>query len=129
MKVKAEFKMNLARRLTSALWIALSALALSPLSARAQSCQTSSDLDDATRNAVTSAGQRYFGLAARGDVASMRQNSIPSLASDFGGIEGPRWAPNRADSLRAECLPRCILFPPLFPPFFIKAINLCPLRC
>jgi hypothetical protein len=87
MKVKAEFKMTLARSLTLALWIALSALALSPVSAYAQSCQTSSDLDDATRSALTAAGQRYFAMAAKGDAASMRQNSIPSLASDFGGIE------------------------------------------
>jgi hypothetical protein len=87
MKVKAEFKMTLARSLTLALWIALSALALSPVSAYAQSCQTSSDLDDATRSALTAAGQRYFGMAAKGDAASMRQNSIASLASDFGGIE------------------------------------------
>jgi hypothetical protein len=87
MKVKAEFKMNLARSLTPALWIALSAVPFSPLSARAQSCQTSSDLDDATRTTITAAGQRYFGMATRGDVTSMRQNAIPSLASDFSGIE------------------------------------------
>src|SRR5579864_7465329 len=87
MKVKAEFKMNLARSFTSVLWIALASLAFSPLSVRAQSCQTSSDLDDATRAAITAAGQRYFGMAVKGDVASMRQNSIPSLASDFAGIE------------------------------------------
>ena len=79
--------MNLARSLTPALWIALSAAALLPLSARAQSCQTSSDLDDATRTAITAAGQRYFGMAVKNDVASMRQNAIPSLASDFSGIE------------------------------------------
>lgn len=79
--------MNLARSLNSALWIALSALAFSPVIVRAQSCQTSSDLDDATRTAITSAGQRYFGMAVKGDVASMRQNSIPSLASDFSGVE------------------------------------------
>lgn len=79
--------MNLARSLNPAVWIALFVLALSPLIARAQSCQTSSDLDDATRNTLSAAGQRYFGMAARGDVASMRQNSIPTLASDFGGIE------------------------------------------
>jgi hypothetical protein len=76
--------MNLARSLTPALWIAL---AFAPLGARAQSCQTSSDLDDATRTAITAAGQRYFGMATKGDVASMRQNAIPSLASDFSGIE------------------------------------------
>ena len=79
--------MNLARSLAPALWIVLSAVALSPLSARAQSCQTSSDLDDANRTAITAAGQRYFGMATRGDVATMRQNAIPSLASDFSGIE------------------------------------------
>src|SRR6202043_1112719 len=65
-----------------------SALAFSPFNARAQSCQTSSDLDDATRTSTTAAGQRYFGMATKGDVAAMRQNAIPSLASDFSGIEG-----------------------------------------
>ena len=79
--------MNLARSLTLALWIALAALAFSPLSARAQSCQTAGDLDDATRTAITAAGQRYFGMAIRGDVASLRMNAIPGLASDFSGIE------------------------------------------
>jgi hypothetical protein len=87
MKVKAEFNMNLARSRTPALWMALVALALSPFSARGQSCQTSSDLDDATRSVITAAGQRYFGMATKGDVASMRQNAIPGLASDFSGIE------------------------------------------
>jgi hypothetical protein len=76
--------MKVARSLIPALWIAL---AFAPLSARAQSCQTASDLDDATRTALTTAGQRYFGMASKGDVASMRQNAIPSLASDFSGIE------------------------------------------
>jgi hypothetical protein len=88
MKVKAEFPMNLARSVTSVLWIALSALVFSPLNAGAQSCQTSSDLDDATRTSITAPGQRYFGMATKGDVAAMRQNAIPSLASDFSGIEG-----------------------------------------
>lgn len=53
----------------------------------AQTCQTSADMDAAVRTAITSAGQRYFGLATKGDVASLKQNSIPSLASDFGGVE------------------------------------------
>jgi hypothetical protein len=88
MKVKAELTMNLApRSVSTALWIALSVLAFAPLSAHAQSCQTSSDLEDAPRAAITSAGQRYFDMAAKGDVASLRQNAIPSLASDFSGIE------------------------------------------
>jgi hypothetical protein len=79
--------MNLSRSLTPALWVVLSAAAFAPLGARAQSCQTSSDLDDSSRNAITATGQRYFGMATKGDAASLRQNSIPSLASDFSGIE------------------------------------------
>ncbi len=59
----------------------------SSASARAQSCQTSGELDDATRSAISAAGQRYFDMAAKADLASMRQNSIASLAADFSGIE------------------------------------------
>ena len=70
-----------------ALSVALIALALFPLNAGAQSCQTSSELDDATRTTLTTAGQRYFDMAAKGDAASLRQNAIPSLVSDFSGIE------------------------------------------
>src|SRR5579863_1730826 len=62
-------------------------LAFLSSSAAAQSCQTSGELDDATRTAITTAGQRFFDLAAKGDSATMKQNAIPSLASDFGGIE------------------------------------------
>lgn len=70
-----------------ALWIAFLALALLPQGARAQSCQTSADMDATSRTAITAAAQRYFDIAGRGDAASLRQNSIPSLASDFVGIE------------------------------------------
>ena len=80
-------KIASSNRPVSALWIALSALALFSTNLAAQTCQTSAELDDATRTAITSAGQRYFDMAARGDAASLRQNSIPSLAADFTGIE------------------------------------------
>ncbi len=56
-------------------------------SVRAQSCQTSGDLDQATRSAITAAGQRYFDMAAKGDVASLRQHAVASLAADFSAIE------------------------------------------
>jgi hypothetical protein len=52
-----------------------------------QSCETSDDLDAATRSAISSAGQRYFNMVAKGDAASLRQGAIPSLASDFSGVE------------------------------------------
>jgi len=83
--------MNLAsRQLSTVFWIVLrTVLAVSAVTvgAHAQSCQTAGDLDEATRAALTVAGQRYFGMAAKGDAASLRQSAIPSLASDFTGIE------------------------------------------
>jgi hypothetical protein len=63
-------------------------LGFSAANARGESCLTASDMDAATRNALTSTGLRYFDMIARGDVAGLRQNAIPSLASDFSGIEG-----------------------------------------
>ncbi len=79
---------RMSRWLYLAFGIALSSfLAFSPLNARAQSCQTSADLEDAARTALTAAGQHYFDVVAKGDVASLRQNAIPSLAADFSGIE------------------------------------------
>src|SRR5258708_5092212 len=86
MKRKAEFMNLMSRRLLD-FCIALSVVAFSPLSTRAQGCQTSADMEEATRAAITAAGQRYYGMAGRGDVTSLRQNSIPSIASDFSGIE------------------------------------------
>jgi hypothetical protein len=72
-----------------ALWSALWLLpGLMSSSAQAQSCQTASEIDAATKTAIQSAGQRYYEMAAKGDAASLRQNAIPSLASDFAGIEG-----------------------------------------
>src|SRR5438309_7642039 len=56
-------------------------------SAGAQTCQTSSDMDAATRSALEAVGKKYFGMAANGDVFSLKQNAIPSLASNFSGIE------------------------------------------
>jgi len=62
-------------------------VSLGTVGAHAQSCEVSADMDDATRNPITAAGQRYFDMAAKGDVASMRQNTIGPLASDFSSVE------------------------------------------
>ncbi len=69
----------------SFLWLVL-ALAFS-FPVFAQSCQGSEDLDDVTRAAITSAAQRDFDMAAKGDVASLRQDAIASLAANFSPIE------------------------------------------
>lgn len=55
--------------------------------ALAQTCQTATDLDEATRTAISTAGQRFFEMAAKGDSASMKLNSTPSLSGNFAGIE------------------------------------------
>lgn len=62
-------------------------LAFLPGSADAQTCQTANDMDPALRTAITNAGQRYFGMAVKGDTVSLRQSAIPSLASDFVGVQ------------------------------------------
>lgn len=54
----------------------------------AQNCQTSSEIDDATRDSIAAAGRHYFDMAARGDTAAMRAGAIASVASDFSGIDG-----------------------------------------
>jgi hypothetical protein len=53
----------------------------------AESCLTSTDMDAATRTALTTTGLRYFNFVAAGDAGSLRQNAIPSLAGDFSGVE------------------------------------------
>jgi hypothetical protein len=56
-------------------------------SAQAQTCLTVSDMDQSTRSALDSIAKRYFDMVARGDTATLKQNSIPSLVSSFSGIE------------------------------------------
>jgi len=55
--------------------------------ASAQSCLTSSDMDQPTRSAIEAAAKKYFDMAAHGDSAGLKQNAIPSLASGFSGVE------------------------------------------
>jgi hypothetical protein len=52
-----------------------------------QSCQGPGDMDAAVKTALESAAKRYFDMSAHGDVAGLKQNSIPAVAASFGGIE------------------------------------------
>jgi len=52
-----------------------------------QTCQTATDMNDSTRAALDTAARHYFDLAAKGDIAGLRQNSIPGVAANFAGIE------------------------------------------
>jgi len=60
---------------------------LAGISANAQTCLTSGDMDEPTRSALVSTAMRYFDMAARGDSADLRLNAIASLTADFSGIE------------------------------------------
>jgi hypothetical protein len=53
----------------------------------AETCVTSNDMEPAVKSAILAASQKYFDQTAKGDAASLRQGAIPSLASDFSGIE------------------------------------------
>jgi hypothetical protein len=53
----------------------------------AQTCLSGEDVDPATKTALENTARRYFEMVAKGDVASLRQNAIPSVAADFSGIE------------------------------------------
>jgi hypothetical protein len=83
-----------------------------------QTCFTSDDMDAATRSALQSAATRYFDMLARGDSASIKQNSIPSLASNFGGLESTI-KDNQANLSGAHGAPR--------PPFLLRAEGTAPI--
>jgi hypothetical protein len=96
----------------------LVALAFCTLNAVAENCLTASDMDAATKAAISNSGARYFDMVARGDVASLRQNAIPSLAGDFSGIEGTV-KENQAALAGSKGTPR--------PPFLLEAEGTAPI--
>jgi uncharacterized protein GlcG (DUF336 family) len=87
--------------------------------ARAQTCLTSGDMDEPTRAALQNAGQKYFQMVSHGDSASLKQNAIPSLASDFSGIENAI-KDNQAALTGATATAR--------PPFLLKVEGTAPLQ-
>src|SRR5882762_8469708 len=52
-----------------------------------QTCVTSADMETPVRAGLEAAGQKYFALAAKGDVAGLKASAIPSVAADFSGIQ------------------------------------------
>jgi hypothetical protein len=86
---------------------------------QAQTCLTSDDMDIPTKTALTTTGQRYFDLVAKGDSATLRQSAIPSLAGDFSGIEGAV-KENQPNLAGAKATPRA--------PYLLKAEGTAPLQ-
>jgi len=83
-----------------------------------QTCYTAGDMDESTQSALVSTSKRYFDMAARGDAASLKQNAILSLASDFSGIENAI-KENQPDLAGAQGTAR--------PPFLLKNEGNAPL--
>ena len=96
----------------SGLWLSVVMLLGWGGSAWAQSCLAAGDMDEASRAALVNTAKRYFDMAARGDSAALRQNSIASVASDFSGIE-TAVKDNQANFAGAQATPR--------PPFLLQA--------
>ena len=75
-------------------------------------------MDEATRSAVVTTAKRFYDMAARRDSASLQQNAIAGLASNFAGIEGAI-KDNQAILAAAQ--------PATRPPFLLKAEGTAPL--
>jgi hypothetical protein len=65
--------------------LAASLLAAS-IPAWSQTCQGHDEIPEQTRSAIESTAQQTYDQAARGDVNSLKANSIPMLQSNFNGI-------------------------------------------
>lgn len=70
-------------------WLATLAvlILLTCVSAIAEDCKMGPELDAATKSALDSTAQKYYQMAATGNTAELQQNSIPTVASDFTGIQ------------------------------------------
>jgi hypothetical protein len=99
-------------------WLLALLITWSAIAARAQTCLTTSDMDEATRSALVTTGKRFYDMAGHGDAAALRQNAITSLATNFSGIENAV-KDNQANLASAQPAPR--------PPFLLKAEGTEPL--
>jgi hypothetical protein len=111
MKTRAEFTMRQRQSLKlMAVRVCLAFLAIASFCVSrlaAQSCETSADLDEAIRLAITATAQRDFDMAARGDAASLRLKAAASLAADFSGIEAAI-KDHQKDLAGAKATPRSV---------------------
>jgi hypothetical protein len=70
------------------IWFVLGLLSLTvPAGVAAQTCLSGDDIEPSAKSVLETTSRKYFDLVAKGDVGSLRQNAIPSVAADFSGIE------------------------------------------
>jgi len=65
----------------------LGVVAILPPGARAVSCTTQAQMTDAQRGTLTNAARALILQVQNGNVATIRANTLPAVASDFGGIQ------------------------------------------
>lgn len=53
----------------------------------AEECRMASEIEPVAKSSMESAAQRYYQAMASGNTSALQQNSIPSVANDFGGIQ------------------------------------------
>lgn len=94
------------------IWLIVLAAALPPQLCRAQVCQGAADMNTPVRSALETAAKRYFEMTSNGDTATLKRNSIPSLAESFGGVEAAV-TENKAALTAAQATVR--------PPFLLTA--------
>jgi len=106
---------NLVLRIAGLLLLAIASAG----STHAQTCLNASDMDAAIKIALVNTAQTYFDMVARGDAATLRQNAIAGVASDFSGIE-TAIKDNQSNFSGAKPVPR--------PPFLLQTTNAAPLE-
>ena len=67
-------------------WAGLAVVLLAGAAA-GQTCMAGDEIDAASRTTLENTAKQFFDWTLKGDSASIKQNSIPSVAADFGGIE------------------------------------------
>ncbi len=101
-------------------WLILPLLMLAfTCAGHAQTCLTASDMDEATKSALSDTAQSYFAMVARGDAAALKQDSIAGLAANFSGIE-TAVRDNQSNLAGAKAAAR--------PPFLLQAEGTAPLE-
>jgi hypothetical protein len=66
--------------------LAASLVALASFPAWSQTCQTHDEIPAADRTAMETAAKQAYDAASRGDVNTLKTNSVPGLQSNFNGI-------------------------------------------
>ncbi len=80
----------MSRNSYSAQWIqrlAFTACLLFSATAIAQECSQAGEIQPAVRSVIDNTATQFIQYAAHGDVQSLRQASIPTLANNFGGVQ------------------------------------------